>query len=100
MQHDLESRDYDVNDIVEDKRFIRCKKEAGIIFIVGLFQIIVPAIFIYALNGNGKWFIGYPMWYGVSMVFYLSMSVISIIIALKVIKCPKLDAIAGDEEEE
>ena len=24
---DLESRDYDVNDIVEDKRFIRCKKE-------------------------------------------------------------------------
>lgn len=99
-ERDLESRDYDVNDIVEDKRFLRCKKEMMIVFIVGLIQIIVPATFIYALNGNGKWLIGYPMWYGVSMIFYLCMSATAIIITLKVIRHHKLDAIADDREEE
>ena len=37
---DLESRDYDVNDIVEDKRFIRCKKEMWMIVVIGLIQIL------------------------------------------------------------
>lgn len=55
---DLESRDYDVNDIVEDKRFIRCKKEMWMIVVIGLIQILVPAAIIYSLNGNGKWFFG------------------------------------------
>lgn len=96
---DLESRDYDVNAVVEDKRFTRCKKEMQIIFIVGLIQIIVPAILIYTLNGNGKWFLGLPMWYGVAALFYLCMSAVAVFLTIKVIKPHKLDAIADDKEE-
>lgn len=96
---DLESREYDVNSVTEDKRFIRCKKEMQIIFIVGLIQIIVPAVLIYTLNGNGKWFLGLPMWYGVAALFYLCMSLVAVVITIKVIKPHKLDAIADDKEE-
>lgn len=98
-QKDLEAIDYDVNDIVEDKRFLRCKKEMRIIMVVGLIQIIIPAILIYTLNGNGKWFLGYPMWYGVALAFYLCMSLAAVIVTIKLIKPHKLDAIADDKEE-
>lgn len=96
---DLESREYDVNTVKEDKRFTRCKKEMQIIFLVGLIQIIVPAILIYTLNGNGRWFMGFPMWYGVAALFYLCMSLVAVVITIKVIKPHKLDAIADDKEE-
>ncbi|MDO5142026.1 MAG: hypothetical protein Q4D31_03290 [Eubacteriales bacterium] len=99
QQKDLESREYDVNDIVEDRRFIRCKTEMWIIVIMGLIQILVPAAIIYSLNGNGKWFVGLPMWYGVATLFYLCMLVASMIVATKVIRTHKLDAIADDKEE-
>lgn len=59
-EKNLESREYDVNNIAEDKRFLRCKKEMQIILVVGLIQIVIPAILIYTLNGNGKWFLGFP----------------------------------------
>lgn len=95
----LESREYDVNDVADDKRFVRCKKEMQIIFVIGLIQIVIPAILIYTLNGNGKWFLGFPMWYGVAALFYLCMSLITILITMKVIKTHKLGAIADDKEE-
>ena len=41
-ERDLESREYDVNDIVDDKRFIRCKKEMWIVLLIGAIQIIIP----------------------------------------------------------
>ena len=97
-ERDLESREYDVNDIVDDKRFIRCKKEMWIVLLIGSIQIIIPTILIYTLNGNGKWFAGVPMWYGVTALFYLCISLVSIIIAKTVIKNHKLDAVADDEQ--
>lgn len=99
MEKNLESREYDVNEIAEDKRFLRCKKEMRIILLVGLIQIVVPAILIYTLNGNGKWFLGLPMWYGIAALFYLCMAVVAIVITAKVVKPHKLDAIADDKEE-
>lgn len=96
---DLESREYDVNDIVEDRRFLRCKIEMRIIVIMGLIQILVPAAIIYSLSGNGKWFLGLPMWYSVATLFYLCMSLISMVVATKVIRAHKLDAVADDKEE-
>lgn len=99
-QKDLESREYDVNDIVEDKRFVRCKKEMWLIVVMGLIQILVPAALVYSLNGNGQWFLGLPMWYGVATLFYLCMSVASMIVTMKVIKASKLDAVADDKEED
>jgi uncharacterized membrane protein YhdT len=96
---DLESREYDVNSVVEDKRFVRCKKEMWLIVVIGLIQILVPAAIIYSLNGNGQWFLGLPMWYGVATVFYLCMSLICMIVATKVIRTHKLDAVADDKEE-
>ena len=38
------------------------------------------------------------MWYGVTALFYLCISLVSIIIAKTVIKNHKLDAVADDEE--
>lgn len=99
-QKDLESREYDVNDIVEDKRFVRCKKEMWLIVVIGLIQILVPAALVYSLNGNGQWFLGLPMWYGVATLFYLCMSVASMIVTMKVIKASKLNAVADDKEED
>ena len=99
-QKDLESREYDVNDIVEDKRFVRCKKEMWLIVVMGLIQILVPAALVYSLNGNGQWFLGLPMWYGVATLFYLCMSVASMIVTMKVIKASKLNAVADDKEED
>ena len=99
-QKDLESREYDVNDIVEDKRFVRCKKEMWLIVVMGLIQILVPAALVYSLNGNGQWFLGLPMWYGVATLFYLCMSVASMIVTMKVIKASKLDAVADDNEDD
>lgn len=98
-EKNLESREYDVNNIAEDKRFLRCKKEMQIILVVGLIQIVIPAILIYTLNGNGKWFLGLPMWYGVVMLFYLCMSAAAVLITVKILKPHKLDAIADDKEE-
>lgn len=95
---DLESRDYDVNDIVEDKRFTRCKKEMRIILTMGVIQIAVATILVYSLDGNGKWFCGVPMWYGVTTAFFFCMSIASIIVAKVVIKNNKLDAVADDKE--
>lgn len=96
---DLESREYDVNSVVEDKRFVRCKKEMWLIVVIGLVQILVPAAIIYSLNGNGQWFLGLPMWYAVATVFYLCMSLICILVATTVIRAHKLDAVADDKEE-
>lgn len=98
-QKDLESREYDVNDIVEDKRFVRCKKEMWLIVVLGLIQILAPAALVYSLNGNGQWFFGLPMWYGVATLFYLCMSVASMIVTKKVIEASKLDAVADDKED-
>lgn len=42
---------------------------------------------------------GLPMWYGVATVFYLCMSLICMVVATKVIRTHKLDAVADDKEE-
>ncbi len=97
-ERDLESRDYDVNDIVDDKRFIRCKTEMRIVLLMGVIQIAVATILVYTLNGNGQWFCGVPMWYGVTAAFFFCMSIASIIVAKVVIKNNKLDAVADDKE--
>ena len=42
---------------------------------------------------------GLPMWYSVATLFYLCMSLISMVVATKVIRAHKLDAVADDKEE-
>ena len=98
---DLNSRDYDVNEIDEDRRFVNARKEtlfAQIFFSAAIFAVIGVAFI--AGNQNPRdmtYFFAWPAWYVAGVVTALIAIVIGLVWLKKGFKMDSLGALDDDK---
>lgn len=97
MKQELETREYCVDEIKQDDRFIRCYREMlivqGIIF-AAIF-LCLTICYTMSTNSQGNAFVylwGYPAWYVYATAVMVATSIVSIVYSCFFIKTDSLDA--------
>ena len=97
MKQELETRDYCVNEIKQDERFIRCYREMLIVQGIIFAAIILCLAICYTMSTNEQgntvvYLLGYPAWYVYATFIMVAASVVSIVYSCFFIKTDSLDA--------
>ena len=100
---DLDSRDYDIDEIDEDPRFSRAREEAMFIQCLltgGIFLVIGVAF----LTGGGqdpatmKFLLGWPLWFVYSFLTAIGIIAIGLVWLVLKFRTPSFAAVADDKE--
>ena len=102
MNDDLKSTDYNVNDVEEDPRFSRCRKEMLFTQIFCTI-LLISSIAVSYIFGSGdpqqyEYIAGYPEWYIYALGVLFIGTVSGVIFAGRIMQRPSLDAELDEEE--
>ena len=99
---DLEQTKYDVNEIVEDPRSARARKEALItqIFLLSITLLIFVVSYLVGSSNpaNIKYIFGWPNWYVYGVTIIVFAVLFGFYFCIKIFKCHSLEATADDKE--
>ena len=81
---DLESTDYEIDQITnDDRRFIASKKDAVFFHVLGIIAVIIASVWMYVFGSCDPsemiFFLGLPLWFTGAVIIYLVMFVIGMV---------------------